>query len=56
MVAFPVSGTDKAIYSNAEGNQWTAAAVDAGFIAPTCIVKCKGKLGYFIALGNGDES
>ena len=55
MVAFPVSGTDKAIYSNAEGNQWTAAAVDAGFIAPTCIVKCKGKLGYFIALGNGNK-
>ena len=56
MVAFPGSGTDLALYSDSGGSSWSAAAVDAGFVRPTCMVKCKGKLKYFIALGNGTKA
>ena len=56
MVAFPSTGDDKAIYSNEAGDQWTAAIIDADFVRPNCIVKCKGKLKYFIALGNGSKA
>ena len=46
MVAFPATGTDKALYSNAAGDQWTPAIIDADFVRPTAIVKCKGKLKF----------
>lgn len=51
---FPTTGT-VALFSNASGDQWTPATVDAGFVRPNCIVQCKGKLKYFIALGNGNK-
>ena len=56
MVAFPATGTDKALYSNAAGDQWTPAIIDADFVRPTAIVKCKGKLKYFIAVGVGTKA
>ena len=56
MVAFPATHSDKAIYSDAGGSSWSAATIDAGFVRPTCMVKCKGNLKYFIALGNGDRA
>ena len=56
MVAFPGSGTDVALYSDAGGSSWSPATVDSGFVRPTCMVKCKGNLKYFIALGNGNRA
>ena len=56
MVAFPATHSNKALYSDAGGSSWSAAIVDNDFVRPTCMVKCKGKLKYFIALGNGTKA
>ena len=53
---FPGSGTDLALYSDNSQSAFSAATVDAGFVRPQCIVKCKGKLKYWIALGNGNRA
>ena len=52
LVAFPDS-SEKAVYSNLSGATWTTAITDGSWVAPQCVVKCKGKLKYYIALGNG---
>ena len=44
------------MYSDNSQSAFSAATVDAGFVRPQCIVKCKGKLKYWIALGNGNRA
>ena len=56
MVVFPKTNATKALYSDAGGSSWSPCTVDADFVRPTCVVKCKGKLKYFIALGNGNKA
>ncbi|MAV94529.1 MAG: hypothetical protein CMA31_02440 [Euryarchaeota archaeon] len=52
LVAF-TDGTEKAVYSNLSGTTWTTAPTDANWVDPNCVLKSKGKLKYYIALGNG---
>ena len=52
LVAFPDT-SENALYSDLLGATWTQAATDSDWVNPTCVIKCKGKLKYFIALGTG---
>ena len=52
LVAFTDS-SEKAVYSNLAGTTWTTAATDTDWVQPNCVLKSKGKLKYYIALGNG---
>ena len=52
LVAFTDS-SEKAVHSNLSGSTWTVAPTDANWVNPNCAIKCKGKLKYYIALGNG---
>ena len=52
LVAFP-STSENAVYSNLTGSSWSTATTDGSWITPNCVLKCKGKLKYYISLGNG---
>ena len=52
LVAF-TSASEKAIYSNLLGSTWSTAVTDANWLTPQAVIKCKGKLKYYIAVGNG---
>ena len=51
-VAF-TDASEKIVHSNLGGAVWTAGTKDANWVDPNCVVKCKGKLKYYVALGNG---
>ena len=56
MALFPSAGASKAIYSDSSGGSWQEAVTDAGWVRPNTVIQCKGKLRYFIALGNGNRA